>query len=109
MGNNDNLDNLDNKDNKRSKRTRKVDGDGGHKKPWREEYATPGEIKAFLSDHVYLRYNTVQYRSHGRRGYRVVTYKPEEIEMNRRTLAYDARSESEAIASDSEEGDRGDT
>ena len=31
------------------------------------------------------------------------------VRMNRRTLAYDARSESEAIASDSEEGDRGDT
>ena len=31
------------------------------------------------------------------------------VRMNRRMLAYDARSESEAIASDSEEGDRGDT
>ena len=50
-----------------------------------------------------------RHRSHGRRGYRLVAYKPEEIEMNRRTLAYDARPESEAIASDSEEGDRGDT
>ena len=44
----------------------------------------------------------VQYRSHGRRGYRVVAYKTEEIEMNRRMLAYDARPEGE-------EGDRGDT
>ena len=104
MSDNDNLETK-----KPKKAGKKVDGDSGHKKPWREEYATPAEIKAFLSDHVYLRYNTVQYRSHGRRGYRVVTYKPEEIEMNRRTLAYDARSESEAIASDSEEGDRGDT
>ena len=66
MSNNDNFDNLDNKDNKRSKRTKKVDGDSGHKKPWREEYATPGEIKAFLSDHVYLRYNTVKYRVEAR-------------------------------------------
>ena len=46
-----------------------------------------------------------QYRSHGRRGYRVVAYKPEEIEMNRRMLAYDARPEGE----DGGEGDRGDT
>ena len=66
MSNNDNFDNLDNKDNKRSKRTKKVDGDSDHKKPWREEYATPGEIKAFLSDHVYLRYNTVKYRVEAR-------------------------------------------
>ena len=47
----------------------------------------------------------VQYRSHGRRGYRVVAYKPEEIEMNRRMLAYDARPE----GVDGGEGDRGDT
>ena len=46
-----------------------------------------------------------QYRSHGRRGYRVVVYKPEEIEMNRRMLAYDARPEGE----DEPEGVRGDT
>ena len=31
-------------------------------------------------------------RSNGRRGYLVVAYKPEEIEMNRRMLAYDART-----------------
>ena len=42
------------------------------------------------------------HRSHGRRGYRVVAYKPEEIEMNRRLLAYDARLDDEA------QGDRGD-
>ena len=47
----------------------------------------------------------VRYRSHGRRGYRLVAYKPEEIEMNRRMLAYDARPEGE----DGGEGDRGDT
>ena len=34
-----------------------------------------------------------QYHSHGRRGYRVVVYKPEEIEMNRRMLAHDAQPE----------------
>lgn len=32
-----------------------------------------------------------RYFSHGRRGYRVVPYKSEEIEMNRRMLAYDAQ------------------
>ena len=51
----------------------------------------------------------IQYKSHGRRGYRVVAYKHEEIEMNRRQLAYDAQPESETYASDSEKGDRGDT
>ena len=33
-----------------------------HKKNWREEYATMEEIKAFLSDHVYLRYNMVKHQ-----------------------------------------------
>ena len=36
-----------------------------------------------------------RYRSNGRRGYRLVAYKPEEIEMNRSRLAYDARPEDE--------------
>ncbi len=44
-----------------------------------------------------------QMRSHQKRGYRVVKYKPEEIEQNRRMLAYDARPEDEA------DGDRCDT
>ena len=44
-----------------------------------------------------------QYRSNGRRGYRVVAYKPEEIEMNRNRMAYDAQLASEANASDSGE------
>ena len=35
------------------------------------------------------------YRSHGRRGFRVVAYKTDEIESNRRVLAYDARPEDE--------------
>ena len=53
---------------KKRKKKAAADGDGGkgHKKNWREEYATPGEIKAFLSDHVYLRYNTVKYRVEAR-------------------------------------------
>ena len=47
-----------------------------------------------------------QYRSHGRRGYRVVPYKPDEIEMNRRMLAGDARPDD---GTDDLEGDRGDS
>ena len=39
---------------------------GEHKKNWREYMATPAEIKAFLSDHVYLRYNTVKHRIEAR-------------------------------------------
>ena len=45
--------------------------------------------------------------SHGRSGYRVVVYSPEEIAANRRLLAYDARPESETIVSDREEGGGG--
>ena len=37
-----------------------------HKKPWQETYATPKEIKAFLDDHIYLRYNTVKHRVEAR-------------------------------------------
>ena len=47
-----------------------------------------------------------QYRSHGRRGYRVVPYKPDEIDMNRRMLANDARPDD---GTDNQEGDRGDS
>ncbi|MBO6033417.1 MAG: hypothetical protein J6Q22_18515, partial [Prevotella sp.] len=41
-------------------------GEKEHKKNWREVNATPEEIKAFLSDHVYLRYNLVKYRVEAR-------------------------------------------
>ena len=34
-----------------------------HKKPWREEYATPEEIKAMLGNRVSLRYNEVRGRT----------------------------------------------
>ena len=38
--------------------------DGGeakeHKKPWQENLATMAEIKAFVSDRYYLRYNIVR-------------------------------------------------
>ena len=40
------------------------------------------------------------YRSHGRRGYRVVAYSGSEIESNRRVLADDARLESEGGGGD---------
>ena len=36
------------------------DGAGEHKRPWRENLATIGEIKAFVSDRYYLRYNVVR-------------------------------------------------
>ena len=42
------------------------------------------------------------HRLHGRRGFRVVAFKAEEIEQNRRILAYDAKD------NDDSEGDRGD-
>jgi len=55
----------------KKKRKKKVAEDGGgeekeHKVSWQEKYATPAEIKQFLSDHVYLRYNTVKYRVEAR-------------------------------------------
>ena len=79
---------MDNKDNKK-KRKKKADqttldqttpnrrllhedaiaysgGEKEHKVPWQEKYATPKEIKAFLSDHIYLRYNTVKHRVEAR-------------------------------------------
>ena len=51
---------------KRKKAVAADDGAGEHKPNWREVYATVGEIKAFLSDHVYLRYNTVKHRVEAR-------------------------------------------
>ena len=43
-------------------KTKKQEG-GGHKKPWREEYATPEEIRAMLGERVMLRYNEVRGRT----------------------------------------------
>ena len=49
-----------------SKKQKKPAEEGGekkeHKKNWREEYATVGEIKDFLNSHVFLRYNTVKHQ-----------------------------------------------
>ena len=40
---------------KKKRKKKPVDaGDGGHKKPWQETYATPEEIKAMLSERVML-------------------------------------------------------
>ena len=34
-----------------------------HKRPWQEVYATPEDIKRFLSEHVMLRHNVVRGRT----------------------------------------------
>ena len=53
---------------KKRKKKAAAEGEGSkeHKKNWREVNATPEEIKAFLNDHVYLRYNLVKYRLEAR-------------------------------------------
>ena len=45
---------------------RSAQKDASHKKNWREEYASVEEIKAFLSDHVFLRFNTVKHQVEAR-------------------------------------------
>jgi len=42
-------------------------------------------------------------RSHGKRGYNVVAYSPEEVRTNKSMLAYDAKPESEVAAVTMEE------
>ena len=58
------------KEEPKKKRKKKATAEGEeskeHKKNWREVNATPEEIKAFLNDHVYLRYNLVKYRLEAR-------------------------------------------
>ena len=58
---------MDNLDRKKPKKVRKAAESGGgekeHKPNWRETYATVGEIKQFLSDHIYLRQNVVTGRT----------------------------------------------
>ena len=51
---------------KRKKKAAEGEESKEHKKNWREVNATPEEIKAFLNDHVYLRYNLVKYRLEAR-------------------------------------------
>ena len=54
----------------KKKKKSAAEGDGTqekeHKKNWREVYATVGEIKAFLANHIYLRYNVVKHRVEAR-------------------------------------------
>ena len=63
---------MDDKKPKKKAKKAAAEGDGSgssekeHKKPWQETYASPGEIKQFLSDHVYLRYNMVKHRLEAR-------------------------------------------
>ena len=45
---------------KRKKAVAADDGAGEHKRPWQENLATMEEIKAFVSDRYYLRYNVVR-------------------------------------------------
>ena len=51
---------------KRKKAVAADDGAGEHKPNWREVYATVGEIKAYLSDHIHLRWNLVKHRVEAR-------------------------------------------
>ena len=37
-------------------------GERGHRKNWREEYASAEEIKTFLDDRIYLRHNVITRR-----------------------------------------------
>ena len=48
---------------KTKKRQQEGEGAKEHKKPWREAYATPEEIKAMLDSRVLLRYNEVRGRT----------------------------------------------
>ena len=53
---------------KRKKNAAAEDGGGEkeHKPNWRETYATVEEIKAFLRDHIYLRFNVVRHQVEAR-------------------------------------------
>ena len=55
---------------KKRKKKSVAEGDGTqekeHKKNWQEVYATYEEIKDFLRNHVYMRYNTVKYQVEAR-------------------------------------------
>ena len=53
---------MDNKDNKKRSKGEEKE----HKVPWQEQYATAKEIKAFLDNHIYLRWNSVKHRVEAR-------------------------------------------
>ena len=79
------------------------------------EYLSATQILKVISDHPVLRFSAetigaamkkagFEYkRTHGKRGYRVVAYQPEEMKANRRLLASDAKKEEETVS------DTGDT
>ena len=54
---------MDNKDNKKKPKKKTDEAPREHKKSWQEQYATPEEIKAMLSERVMLRYNEVRGRT----------------------------------------------
>ena len=54
------------KEKKKRKKSAKDDDEKEHKKNWREVYATVEDIKTYLSDHIYLRYNTVKHQVEAR-------------------------------------------
>ena len=60
----------DKKPKKKTKKAAAKDSSSGepkeHKMPWQDTYATVAEIKKFLSDHIYLRFNTVKHRVEAR-------------------------------------------
>ena len=55
---------------KKKRKKAAAEGEGGepkeHKPNWREVYATVEDIKGFLSDHIYLRWNLVKHRVEAR-------------------------------------------
>ncbi|MBQ2173972.1 MAG: hypothetical protein II453_02505, partial [Alphaproteobacteria bacterium] len=52
--------------NKKDSAATEKGGEKEHKKNWREVYATVEDIKTYLSDHIYLRYNTVKHQVEAR-------------------------------------------
>ncbi|MBQ7426243.1 MAG: hypothetical protein IJV20_03210 [Prevotella sp.] len=74
------------------------------------EYLSATQILKVISDHPVMRFSTetigvamknagFEYkRTNGKRGYRVVAYKPYEMEANRRDLAEVAKKEEEAVS-----------
>ena len=54
---------MDEEKKKRKKKKPADAGDGGHKVPWQEKYASVDDIKAFLDGRVMLRYNEVRGRT----------------------------------------------
>ena len=101
---------------KTKKKKTATEGEGsGEKEHFRKpgpdevgEYLSATQILKVISDHPVMRFSTetigvamknagFEYkRTNGKRGYRVVAYKPYEMEANRRDLAEVAKKEEEA-------------